>query len=151
MSALRTEFPRCSIALRALRYAVPAARKPWVAIPWLPVRRMRRTRVRGVQFGRPAELVAKIVELQRHVEFRLAQERDGVLKVVAFLARDANLSPLDLRLHLELRILEQARHLFSGVGIDSMPEHHVLLGPRQVHHGILDLEACDIDAALGNP
>ena len=39
------------LALRALRYAVPAARKPWVAIPWLPVRRMRRTRVRGVQVG----------------------------------------------------------------------------------------------------
>jgi hypothetical protein len=39
------------LALRALRYAVPAARKPWVVIPWLPVRRMRRTRVRGVQVG----------------------------------------------------------------------------------------------------
>ena len=90
------------LALRALRYAVPAARKPWVAIPWLPVRRMRRTRVRGVQRVRTAALVTEIVELQGHVEFRLAQERDGILQIVAFLACDANLFALDLRLHLEL-------------------------------------------------
>jgi hypothetical protein len=56
----------------------------------------------GVQLGQTAELVSKIVELQRYVDFRLAKERDRFLQVIAFLSRHAHFFALDLRLHLEL-------------------------------------------------
>jgi hypothetical protein len=46
--------------------------------------------------------VSKIIELQRHPEVCLAQERDGLLQVVALLADDPHLFALDLRLYLEL-------------------------------------------------
>lgn len=50
--------------------------------------------------------IAKIIELQRDVERRFAQERDRFLQVVALFAGHANLFALNLRLNLEFRILQ---------------------------------------------
>jgi hypothetical protein len=47
-------------------------------------------------------LVAKIVELQRHADLRLAKVCHRFLQIVALLARDPHLVTLDLGLHFEL-------------------------------------------------
>src|SRR6202451_3957021 len=94
--------------------------------------------------------VAKIVELQGHADVRLAQKRDGFLQVVALFAGDAHLLALNLRLHLQLRVLEQPRHLPARVGVDPMLQYRELFGSRKIDLGVLHLEAGDIDAALGH-
>src|SRR5579863_3858662 len=66
--------------------------------------------------------VAEVVELQRQVELRAAQQLDGRLQVVALLAGDAHLLPLDAGLDLELRILDEACDLLAGLGVDPLLE-----------------------------
>src|SRR5436190_7703205 len=53
-----------------------------------------------------AILVAEVGELQRQVEVLLLEQLDRALQLVAYLAGDAHLLALNLRLHLELGILD---------------------------------------------
>jgi hypothetical protein len=53
----------------ALRYAVPATRKPRVTIPGHPFDAVRLTRVRGVQLGRTPELVPDAEAIQNEGVF----------------------------------------------------------------------------------
>src|SRR5260221_1161829 len=94
--------------------------------------------------------VSEIIELQRNPEFRLAQERDRFLQVVALFTDDPHLLALDLSLYLELRVFEQPRHLSAGFSVDPVFQHRELLGSGEVDLRILHLETGDIDAALGN-
>src|SRR5665213_3020103 len=96
-----------------------------------------------------ATSIAKIVELQRYPDVRLAQKGDGFLQVVAFLAQHAHLLALYLCLHLELRILDEARDLPAGIGIDAMLQNGQLLGPGEIDLGVFDFETGDVDAAFG--
>src|SRR5579872_947600 len=92
--------------------------------------------------------VAEVVELQRQVDLRAAQQLDRRLQIVALLAGDADLLALDAGLDLELRVLDEARYLPAGLGIDALPEEHLLTGRGEVDLGLLDVEAGEVDAAL---
>src|SRR4029077_14287154 len=101
--------------------------------------------------ARLRESVAEVRELQRHVELRCAQQDNRCLQVIALLAADAHLIALNARLPLELGVLHQARDFAAGVGIDTLPQHHFLLRTRERGARLPDLQAREIDAALGKP
>src|ERR1700683_141506 len=101
--------------------------------------------------GRSRGSVAEVIELQRHLELRAAQQRDGGLQLVTLLTADAHLVALQARLHLELRVLDQALDLLARFRIDALPEQHLLARRGQRRVRILHLEAQKIDAALGKP
>src|SRR5215469_13486649 len=92
--------------------------------------------------------VAEVVELQRQIELRAAQQLDGRLQVVALLARHPHLLALDAGLHLELRVLDQARDLPADLGVDPLLEQHLLAGRGEVDLGVLEVQAGEIHAAL---
>src|SRR2546430_11998542 len=93
--------------------------------------------------------VAEIVELQRHVELRAAQQRDRRLQLIALLAAHPHLVALQTALHLELGVLDEAHDLSAGVLIDAVPQHHFLARGREAGLRLLHLEAREVDAALG--
>src|SRR6516164_3662190 len=95
--------------------------------------------------------VAEVRELQRYFQLRPAQQRNRRLQVIALLAADAHLVALHACLHLELRVLHQARELASSVRIDAVAQHHLLLCRGERGVGLLDVETRKIDAALGEP
>ena len=73
-------------------------------------------------------LVAEVRVLQRHVEAALAHQRDRRLKVVAILARDADLLVLDRGLDIELGILDEPLDLLAELGVDALPQRNHLPG-----------------------
>lgn len=62
--------------------------------------------------GHPAS-VAEVVELQRHVEFLGAQQGNGFLQIVTFLAGYPYLLTLDGGLYFQLAILDGGNDLFA--------------------------------------
>src|SRR3954470_9495890 len=100
---------------RADRHALrPRETDPWqtfMCAPPVAGRRPFRKSVRQAEnITRPAfgASIAEIVELQRPLELALAQERHRELEIIPFLAADAQLVAVDLRLDLELRGLDLA-------------------------------------------
>src|ERR1700724_2741133 len=93
--------------------------------------------------------VAEVRELQRHFELRAAQQRHGCLQLVALLAADAHLVAHQARLHLELRVLDEACDFPAGVGVNSVSQHHFLLRGGERRLRLLHLEVYQVDAALG--
>ena len=92
----------------------------------------------------------KLLNCSAHLQLGAAQQRHRRLQVIALLAGDAHLVTLQARLHLELRVLHDARDLLAGLRVDA----HAAAPPpacaaRQVGLRLLDVEAHQIDAALG--
>src|SRR5579883_1469474 len=81
--------------------------------------------------------VAEVVELQRQIELRAAQQLDRGLQVVALLAGDPHLLALNAGLHLELRVLDETRDLPAGLRIDPLLEEHLLAGGGKGDLGLL--------------
>src|SRR5579872_280987 len=96
----------------------------------------------------PRVSVPEVVELQRQVELRAAQQLDGRLQVVTLLAGDPDLFALDAGLDLELRVLDEARDLPAGLGIDPLLEEDLLAGGGEGGLRLLHIQAGEIDAAL---
>src|SRR6478752_8028635 len=95
--------------------------------------------------------VTEIIELQRDVQFRAAQQRHRLLQVITLLARDAHLVALQARLHLEPGILDEARDLLAGFLVDAMLEYYFLLRRGEFGLRLLDVQTHETYTALGQP
>src|SRR5690606_27448014 len=132
-----------------------SARSPPVpaSAGWRPAPRPCRGRSRrcgGVRSSWPAS-VAEVVELQRDAEVGLAQQRDGVLQVVALLAVDPQLVAVDLAVDLELGVLERGLDLLGRLALDALLDGDLLPRAGQVGLHVAELQAADVDAARGQP
>ena len=100
----------------------------------------------SVPHDRPS--VPEVIELQRQVELRAAQQPDGLLQVVALLPADAHLLALDAGLDLKLGVLDETRDLPTGLGVDPLFEENLLAGGGEGNLGLLDVQARQVDAPL---
>src|SRR5579871_2861349 len=94
----------------------------------------------------PERSVAKVLELQRYLHFRLSQQRDGCLQIVALLAADAQRIAVDLRLDLQARGLELRNEFLGGGLIDALLDGDPAPRLRQIHLDLAQLQAAQVDA-----
>src|SRR6185437_5884728 len=77
---------------------------------------------------------------------------DRRLQVVAILPRHAQLVPLDLRLDLDLRVLDRLHHLLGGLGLDPLLDQDELADRLPAGRlDVLGVEAALRHPALGHP
>src|SRR5690606_24309476 len=93
--------------------------------------------------------VTEVPELQGQAEVGPAQQGDGLLQLVAFLAVDAQLVAVDLAVHPEPGVLEHGLDLPGRLPLDALPDRGIL--PRRGQAGLhrAELQAADVDAARG--
>src|SRR4026208_2163178 len=72
--------------------------------------------------------LTKVDELQRQVHVASADRLDGGLQVVALLARYTDLVAHDLRLYLQLRVLDELDDLARAIRVDSLFQSDFLFG-----------------------
>src|SRR5579871_3260436 len=94
----------------------------------------------------PERSVAKVLELQCHRDFRVSQQRDSCLQIVALLAADAQRVAVDLRLDLQARGLELRNELLGGGLVNALLDRDPAPRLRQVHLDLAQLEAAQVDA-----
>src|SRR6185437_17082418 len=93
--------------------------------------------------------IAEVVELQRDLDLRTAQQLNRGLQLISLFADDPHLVALDARLHLQFRVLDEARYLPARFRIDAVLEHHLLAGAGEVRQRLLRVQAGLVEAALG--
>src|SRR5262249_55580746 len=94
----------------------PAARPPMPSARADP----RSAVSRRAMLGQSRPLIAKIHELQVDPEVVLAHQRDGRLQGVAVFPGHPQLVVLDLRLDLDLAVLDRADDLLGRLGLDPL-------------------------------
>jgi hypothetical protein len=93
--------------------------------------------------------VPEIDVLQRQLVLLLAQQRDGLLQVIALLAADAHAVAHDRGLHLELALLDRLDDLLRERGVEALAQRDALARALAGDLGLVDLQARDVDAAPG--
>src|SRR5690606_15079911 len=95
--------------------------------------------------------VAEVVELQRQLELLPAQQRHRRLQVVALLAGDAQLVAVDLRIHLQLGVLERGLDLLRQFALDALLDGDLLARAGQGGLDVAELQAARVDLPRHQP